>query len=439
MSTIVCSYLSLWITVLLCAVPVRSHGTFIELLCGCLVSPEGWVTRAISAINRGRSWTTYYKMIERGNVHVIPLARALFKLVLSVIMTAHPEIITLVIDDTLILRTSETAVGSILRYDHTKKKNRSKFVLAQCWVTLGISVLGLGVLPILSGLVPEKGNRNKLKLAKALTRAVLGDNLLGTEPSLAIRVLLDAWYMRGPLLLPLLQKGIRVIGQVRHDTALYLFPEPIEGKRPPGRPRKYGKKLSAAAIEALQTIELVLCLYGKEQRIRLRSMVLLARFLHGTPVLAVWCEFFNEKTNTWSKFRLLLATETNLTAEEVVSLYARRWGIETLFFNLKQWWGVNNLWQQSRRALELWMMIRSTAWTLTQLLVLKTKDAFPTKIMDVIAPWRKGRPITGGLIAQWMRMEFSGLSFRAGYDQKSRKFSFPWQRNDPRSRILDSG
>ena len=432
MPNLVCSNLSGWITFLLVAIPIRSHATFIELLCGCLVSPEGWVTRAISAINRGRHWTTYYKMLERGNVHVIPLARALLKLVLLVTLTAFPEVITLVIDDTLILRISENAPTAIIRYNHAKKKNQKQFVLAQCWVTLGISILGLGVLPILSGLVPDKGNRNKLMIAKALVRAVLGDMLLCKEPSLAIRIILDSWYMRGPLLLPLLQRGIRIIGQVRHDTALYFLPKPIEGKHR-GRPRIYGERLLAAAIDALQIIEIVLFLYGKEQRVRLRSMVVLARFLKGTPVLAVWCEFFNEKTQAWSKPRLLLATETTLTAVDVVTLYARRWGIETLFFNLKQWWGVNNLWQKSRRVLELWMMIRSTAWTLTQLLVIKTKNSFP---IDIIAPWRKGNPITGGLIAQWMRIKFSGLSFRDGYDRKSRKFSFPEPRHDPRFQPL---
>lgn len=436
MSNIVRIHLSVWITFLLIAVPLRSHATFIELLCGCLVSSDGWVTRAIGAIHRGVHWTTYYKLIERGSVHVIPLARTLFKLVLSVTMTTHPEVITLVIDDTLILRMSEAATGAIPRYDHTRKKNRAKFVLAQCWVTLGVSIFGLGVLPILSGLVPEKGNRNKLRIAHALLRAVLGDTMLGTDPSLAIRVLFDAWYMRGPLLLPLLQKGISVMGQVRHDTALFFFPDPIEGKNPQGRPRKYGKRLLVTHIETLPLLELVLFIYGKKQLVRLRSIVVMARFLKGAPVRAVWCQFFNEKTQSWSKPRLLLASETTLTAEEVVCIYARRWGIETLFFNLKQWWGANNLWQQSRRALELWMMIRSIAWTLTQLLVMKTKDCFP---LNIIAPWRKGDPITGGLIAQWMRIEFSGLPFRDGYDRKSRKFSFPERRGDPSLSILDSG
>ena len=74
-------YLSQWITALLVAVPIRSRATFVELLCACLLSPEGWVTRAIGAICRRRHWTTYYKLIERGSVRTVPLARALFALV----------------------------------------------------------------------------------------------------------------------------------------------------------------------------------------------------------------------------------------------------------------------------------------------------------------------------------------------------------------------
>ena len=94
---------------------------------------------------------------------------------------------------------------------------------------------------------------------------------------------------------------------------------------------------------------LTLNLYGTDQTVRLRSVVALARFLNGTPVRAVWCEFFNPENQTWSKPRLLLASETQLSPEIVLRLYACRWGIEPLFHNLKRWWGINNLWQQSRK------------------------------------------------------------------------------------------
>jgi hypothetical protein len=419
--------LSSWITHLLTAVPLRSRATFVELLCGSLISPEGWVTRAISAITRGRHWTTYYKLLERGSLRTLRIAQALFELVASVLPAA---ILNLVIDDTLVPRQSESAPGSAMRHDHARKTNRPQFLQAQCWVTLGVSVLGSGgrkyVLPMVSRLVPVAGNRNKLTIALALIRGLAP--VMRNKP---VRILFDAWFMRARLVLPLLSRKMRVIGQARRDTALFL-PPVVVLKPGRGRPRTYGVKMTPDAIRALQVTELKLTLYGQEQLIRLRTVVAMARFLKGTPVRAVWCSFYDADKQRWSRARLLLATETELCAAEILRLYARCWGIEPLFHNLKRWWGVNNLWQQKRIVLELWMQIRSTAWTLVQLLSLVVEEAFP---ITVVAPWRNKQPLTGGLVAQWLRMEFTGLAFREGFNRKSSIFTFPEQRGDPRLRV----
>ena len=426
LSSIARHHLSQWITLLLTSVPIRSRATFVELLCACLVSPEGWVTRAITAICRRRHWTTYYKLIERGSVRTVPLARSLFTLVQSVLPS---QTLNVVIDDTLVPRCSKSAPGCTIRHDHSRKTNRPEYLLSQCWVTLGVSVLGIGqaklVLPLLSRLVSTTGNRNKLSIALALVRA------LAPVASVPLRVLFDSWFMRARLVLPLLQRNVHVIGQARYDTALFLPPVSPSGPRR-GRPRKYGQRVTPNMAAALPATTQSLFLYGKEQIVRLRSLVVLARFLKAKPVHAVWCEFFDPDKNTWSKPRLLLATETELCAEAIVRLYARRWGIEPLFHNLKRWWGVANLWQQSRQALELWMQIRSTAWTLAQLLALVAEDSFP---IQTVAPWRAKQPLTTGLIAQWLRIEFSGLPFRDGFDRKSQKFSFPEQYHDSRLRL----
>lgn len=419
--------LSSWITHLLSAVPLRARATFVELLCGCLISPEGWVTRAISAITRGRHWTTYYKLLERGSVRTLRLARALFE----VVNDALPmETLNLVVDDTLIPRQSEKAPGSTIRHDHAKRNNRPQFLLAQCWVTLGVSVLGSTgrkyVLPIVSRSVPTTGNRNKLTIALALVRSLAP--VMMNKP---VRLLFDAWFMRARLVLPLLSRKMPIIGQARCDTALFLPPDRVTKPRR-GRPRTYGAKMTPDAILNLPVTEVKLTLYGKEQLVRLRTTVAMARFLKGAPVRAVWCEFYDADKQRWSKARLLLATETELNAEEILLLYARRWGIEPLFHNLKRWWGVNNLWQQKRTVLELWMQIRSTAWTLVQLLSLVAEESFP---IDVVAPWRGKQPLTGGLVAQWLRMEFTGLSFRDSFNRKSSIFTFPKQRGDPRLRV----
>jgi hypothetical protein len=419
--------LSSWITHLLTAVPPRSRATFVELLCGCLISPEGWVTRAISAITRRSHWTTYYKLLERGSLRTLRLAHALFEVVAQALPM---DILNLVIDDTLILRQSKIAPGSAIRHDHAKKTNQTQFVQAQCWVTLGVSVLGGAgrkyVLPIVSRLVPVSGNRNKLTIAMALVRG-----LSPVMKNKLVRILFDAWFMRARLVLPLLARKIRIIGQARRDTALFLSPVVLV-KPGRGRPKKYGIKMSPEAILALPITEVKLTLYGKEQLIRLRSVVAMARFLKGTPVRAVWSEFYDADKQKWSKARLLLATETDLSAEEILRLYARRWGIEPLFHNLKRWWGVNNLWQQKRTVLELWMQIRSVAYTLVQLLSLVAEETFP---ITAVSPWRDKQPLTGGLVAQWLRMEFTGLAFRDGFNRKSSIFTFPEQRGDPRLRV----
>jgi len=77
--------------------------------------------------------------------------------------------------------------------------------------------------------------------------------------------------------------------------------------------------------------------------------------------------------------------------------------------------------------------VRSTAWTLAQLLALTIDEELSP--MRNVAPWRMDRPLTAGLVAQWLRIEFTGLPFRDGFDRKSQKFCFPKQRGDPRLRL----
>ncbi len=331
----VCLLLSEWISFLLVAVPPRSRRTFVELLIGCLLNPEGWVTRAIGAIRREAHWTTYYKLIERAQVPVTELSLRLLQLVLRVCPT---ELVTLILDDTLVPRCAKFGPGISIKHDHSHKANRPTFLNSQCWVTLALVVrvrLGSALtVPIRSWLLEESGQRGKLWVARQLMDSIRG-HVKG------VRLLIDAWFMRRSLILPLLEQQVRIIGQVRRDTALFLPPQPEPKRR--GRKRKYGQRVDAAMLETLPIQEMELMLYGKVQPVRVRSVFAVARFLKGLPVRAVWCEMFLPD-HTWSRPRLILATETDLSAQQIVEIYAERWGIEPLFHNLKRWWGVANLW-----------------------------------------------------------------------------------------------
>ncbi|MDO8788263.1 MAG: hypothetical protein Q7J42_09375 [Sulfuritalea sp.] len=67
---------------------------------------------------------------------------------------------------------------------------------------------------------------------------------------------------------------------------MFLPPKP---KRR-GRKRKYGQRIDAALLDMLPMTEMELTLYSKSQRVRLRSVIAIARFLKELPVRAVWCE-----------------------------------------------------------------------------------------------------------------------------------------------------
>ena len=416
----VCFLLSEWISFVLVSVPPRSRRTFVELLIGCMLNPEGWVTRAIGAICREAHWTTYYKLIERAHVSVADLAIGLLQLVQKVFPA---ELVNLIIDDTLVPRCAKTGPGISIKHDHSHKANRPTFLNSQCWVTLALVVrvrMGSALtVPIRSWLVEESGQRGKLWVARQLIDSIRGHVK-------EARLLIDAWFMRRSLILPLLEQQVRIIGQVRRDTALYLPPEPEPRRR--GRKRKYGLRIDPTMLETMPAKRMELTLYGKVQPVRVRSAIAVARFLRGRHVRAVWCEML-QSDNTWSRPRLILATETNLSAQAVLEIYAERWGIEPLFHNLKRWWGVTNLWQQSKAALELWMQIRSIAYALTQLLALRLHELFP---LAEVAPWRKGAMITAGLFGQWMRIQFIGLRVRDAYDSKSGQFQMPFPGLDQR-------
>ena len=124
LSVSVCLLLSEWVTFLLTAVPPRSRRTFIELLIGCMLNPEGWVTRAIGAIHRQAHWTTYYKLIERAHVPVISLSIRLLQLVQQVFPA---ERVNLIIDDTLVPRCAKSGPGISIKHDHSHKANRLPF------------------------------------------------------------------------------------------------------------------------------------------------------------------------------------------------------------------------------------------------------------------------------------------------------------------------
>lgn len=372
------------------AVPARARATFVELLLGAAVTKGGHVTDAILAAGLSRGWSAYYWFLENARWSWLRVWEAQLE-VLKLLF--HPRVRYAVIDDSVVERVSTTAPGSLMHHNHNAKPNRPKFLRGQGWLCLAAVIerddFAVGAVPLLLRLVRRGTNRGKLKSAGLLLR------LLGQRLG-RVRLLLDAWFMRAWLIKRAVVAGHTVIGCVRRDLALFDVPKSPR-KRRQGRPRKYGAQLTLARVAALPEHRSAQILYGKLEVVRYRSCRVAARFLHGAVVRAVWVEL--ERTDRRDRprqQRLLICTDPELSALEVISGYAKRWAVESLFKNLKHGWGLKDAWQQSRQVLMRWVSVVAAGYAINQMLAFTD----PTRLAGLAepAPWRAPGTRTAGLI-----------------------------------------
>jgi hypothetical protein len=370
------------------AVPARARTTFTELLVGAATTRGGHVTDAILAAGLTRSWTTYYWFLEYGRWAWLAVWQALLAVLTALFA---PAVWYVVIDDTVVERISARAPGSLIHHNHTAKPNRPRFLRGQGWLCLAAVVerdWKVGAVPLMLRLVRRGANRGKLRSARFLLR-LLG-NRLGQ-----VRVLLDAWFMRGWLILATVADGHTVIGRVRRDLALYSVPKPARCRR--GRPRKYGERVTRSRIEALPLQRSAQILYGNLEVVRFRTARVAARFLKGRVVRAVWVQLERpDRRDKPTEERLLICTDPGLPATEIITGYAKRWSVEPLFAAIKHQWGLKDAWQRSRQVLMRWVTLVAAGYALSQILAHLDPARLPG-LADP-APWRPRDTRTAGLI-----------------------------------------
>ncbi len=358
--------------------------TLFELLIGVLQVKSAHVSSVILYLDTDRHCTTYYWFIREAKWSWLSLLRAWIKLTLFFSMDS---LIVVAIDDFINQRSSKKAPGTTFHHDHAKKHNRSKYIWGQCWVNLSRIVQKgsrVGAVPLINRLIRVNGNRSKLKTAKLLCWIAFP-----FFEGHFIRLLVDAWYMKNPLILPLLGEfsDLEIIGQVRHDTALFYSPTLAEQK-PRGRKRKYGRKVVGDEL-TIQQIETEL--YDQKQLVQYRTCICLARFLKGLKVRVVWVLMEDAK-----KWRLLLCTNPTRSAIEIMQGYDRRWKVEPSYNDFKNRFGLLQAWQQSRQTLARWVSLLTVTYGLTKLIAIVQPKG--TKNVVPKIPWRKGKPLTAGWV-----------------------------------------
>ena len=369
------------------AVPARARATFLDLLLGAAATKSGHVTDAILASGLSRGWSTYYWFLEQGRWSWLRVWAALLEVLT---MLFRPAVWYAVIDDSVVERVSTEAPGSLTHHNHNAKPNRPKFLRGQGWLCLAAVIerndFAVGAVPLLLRLVRRGANRGKLRSAGLLL------HLLGQRLG-HVRLLLDAWFMRAWLIHRALTAGHTVIGCVRRDLALFDVPKPPRNRRQ-GRPLKYGARLTPERVAALPEQRSAAILYGKLEVVRYRTRVVAARFLRGR---VVWVELEHpDRRDKPRQQRLLICTDPALPPELVISGYAKRWSVESLFRNLKHGFGLKDAWQQSRQALMRWVTVLAVAYAIPQMLAFTD----PARLAGLAqpAPWRAPGTRTAGLI-----------------------------------------
>jgi DDE superfamily endonuclease len=372
------------------AVPARARTIFLDLLLGAAATKGGHVTDAILAGGLSRGWSTYYWFLEQGRWSWLRVWAALLEVLKTMF---RPAVWYAVIDDSVVERIATGAPGSLVHHNHNAKPNRPNFLRGQGWLCLAAVIertaFAVGAVPLLLRLVRRGTNRGKLRSAGLLLR-LLGQRLGH------VRLLLDAWFMRAWLIHRALAAGHTVIGCVRRDLALFDVPKPPR-KRRQGRPRKYGARLTPDRVAALPEQRSAAILYGKLEVVRYRTCLVAARFLRGRVVRAVWVDLERPDRRDKPRVqRLLICTDPALSAQVVISGYAKRWAVESLFRNLKHGFGLKDAWQQSRQVLMRWVTVLAAGYAINQMLAFTD----PARLAGLAepAPWRAPGSRTAGLI-----------------------------------------
>ena len=133
----------------------------------------------------------------------------------------------------------------------------------------------------------------------------------------------------------------------------------------------------------------------------------------------LWTEFIHKGKRR--KTRLIISTDTSLDAVTILRHYALRWPIEPGFNQIKNLFGVRQLWQRKRQVLYRWLNMRLLAYGLLELLTIRAGN-MARGLVD--QPWRSDNTITAGMMRSATRELVSQFKIRACCSCKSELFQF---------------
>jgi hypothetical protein len=324
------------------------------LLLGAILSPaERTVTAALRVM--GLSWEkhfqNYHRVLNRAVWSSLEASHILLGLLINTFVSRGPVILGL--DDT-IERRRGTKIKAKGIYRDPVRSSHSHFVKASGLRWLSLMLLApipwakrVWALPFLTVLAPsERYYNGKVRKHKKLTewarqmlwqaRRWLPKRFLVVVADSSFAVIELLWQVRQ------LKNPICMITRFRMDAALYEPAQPAPGRM--GRPRKKGQRLPT--LQKIATDKhtrwkrlKVQDWYGEKKRdIQITSQTAVW-FHNGQPPLPIRWVIVRDPKRIF-KTQALLCTDVNISAEQIIQWFVRRWQVEVTFHEVRTHLGV---------------------------------------------------------------------------------------------------
>jgi hypothetical protein len=324
------------------------------LLIGAILSPaERTVTTAlrVMGLSGEKHFENYHRVLNRAIWSSLQASHILLGLLISTFALSGPIILGL--DDTIERRRGAKIKAKGI-YRDPVRSSHGHFVKASGLRWLCLMLLApvpwakrVWALPFLTVLAPSeryytgKGRKHKklTEWARQLVlqaRRWLPNRLLVVVADSGFAVIELLWQLRQ------LKNPICMITRLRLDAALYEPAPTTPAKR--GRPRKKGQRLptleKVAEDQHTRWKQLIVQEWYGEKKRNIEITSNTAVWFHtGQPPLPIRWVIVRDPKHTF-KTQALLCTDVNISAEQIIQWFVRRWQVEVTFHEVRTHLGV---------------------------------------------------------------------------------------------------
>lgn len=345
----------------------------------------------IRAAGKQQTYQSFYYQLKRIGEQRKPLGRDIKASTIQKLAPLLRECsrIYIVGDDTQTNHPGPKIEGADWMKDSTPQATDAKMCRGHSWVVLTIIIehpkwgtlsFVLRTRLYISEKAMEKLQEEKRRMFCTKTRmlvtmvgSVLKQLRAFNKP---ITLLIDGGYANKTVMEPMRRWNVEVVTRYRKDAIFYSITEfPRTGKR--GRPRKpqmetYNMELCATCKQcSWQTVK---CnVYGRCRPVQYKAFQLRSNISDGEEVLVIMSRWVPENPrgkhskDSQPGWMLLVSTNLELTAKQVIESYARRFTIEETFKDLKEIEGVGKPQVRNLECTEASFLISILGYNLVEL------------------------------------------------------------------------